>query len=171
MFVAPFLVWKDLEAGEAGGEAGLTGCDQTAPEKSSGEARLAAGGCARLCTPRPPRAGTAPWRTEYRPPPPPPPPPHPCPRRSSAGRVAWPSCCLQQTPEQTPTGLFLPAPHLHRWPSPLAGGPSRCLTPISGPGPTPGLRRKEHSAVVPVPFPALGGAHLDISHVGIFPGA
>ena len=29
MFAAPFLVWKDVEAGEAGEKAGLTGCDQS----------------------------------------------------------------------------------------------------------------------------------------------
>lgn len=43
MFAAPFLVWKDLEAGEAGDKVGLTGCDQSlsAPEESLG--RLAGG--------------------------------------------------------------------------------------------------------------------------------
>lgn len=47
---APFLVWKDLEAVEAGGKAGLTGCDQTL---HSQEDWLAAGSCAQLLYPTP----------------------------------------------------------------------------------------------------------------------
>lgn len=73
--------------------------------------------------------------------------------------VRWSSLCLRQTPQQTRTPSQEPSP---------AGRPFRSLTQISGSGTTPWLRRKERYAVVLVPFPALGGTQLDISHVGIF---
>lgn len=47
---APFLVWKDLEAVEAGGKAGLTVCD---PTLHSQEDWLAAGSCSQLLYPTP----------------------------------------------------------------------------------------------------------------------
>ena len=80
MFAAPFLVWKDVEAGEAGEKAVLTGCDQPLLQSrvSEGRASWPRG----LCLASAPHAPRPPSRTQSRPPPPgpagSPQPPDPC---------------------------------------------------------------------------------------------
>lgn len=99
MFAAPFLVWKDLEAGEAGWEAGLAGCDQTARERSLGKT----GWRWRLCPPlHPARSPGPPTRGS-------PPPPSGPPRRQTPAEVAWPSFGPDRPPGTlTPAGWAVP---------------------------------------------------------------
>lgn len=127
MFAAPFLVWKDLEAGEAGGEAGLTGCDQAAPERSLGktgwwlEAVPASAPRNPRRAPRPRRPSPGPLRAPQALPP------------QTPAELAWPSFCLRLIPRQTPTPASGPPPP----PPPPPGDPSGGLRQISAPAPRP----------------------------------
>lgn len=148
MFAAPFLVWKDLEAGEAGGEAGLTGCDQTAGERSLGKTGWRLEAAPRLRTP--PRA-PRPRGPKGQPPPPRPAGP---PGRQTPAAVAGPCSCLRRTPKRTPTASW--------WPFPPPAGRSLPASD-SDLRPRHHARSSEEGAFCcragPVP-PALRGTHL-----------